>query len=171
MITQATTVHAARRLLTLDGRYNTRIQVSPLLQTLSRPKQELDPRDKLCLARVRSRLPAPREPRRRPLLQQFGHDLGQTSTSPEPGSDLDVRNRRTPDVIRNCRADALVKKPFPILSMLCQPLQYGQPLARGLGYVTEPSGLLASALNRNQAGISQQQVHPLTVRAQLPSSR
>jgi hypothetical protein len=42
---------------------------------------------------------------------------------------------------------------FPCLA-LCHPLGYGQPLAKGLGYVTEPS---ASALNRKQAGTSQQQ--------------
>jgi hypothetical protein len=35
-----------------------------------------------------------------------------------------------PNVIEYSRADTSLKKLFSILSM-CQPLQYGQPLARG----------------------------------------
>jgi hypothetical protein len=102
MITRATTVHACR-LPTPDGTYNTTgAQASSRAQTLSRPKQNSSSGQKLRLARARSGLPAP--PR---VLQEatpstvayvfesqngFGRNLGQTSGSPKPGSDLDIHN-------------------------------------------------------------------------------
>jgi hypothetical protein len=73
------------------------------------------PWNKLCLAQAWPRPPAPCKSYRRPLLQLF---LAQsqapkqtqpwprkTSASPERGFGRDIIDKRTPNVIRSCRAD------------------------------------------------------------------
>jgi hypothetical protein len=60
----------------------------------------------------------------------LGRDLGRTSASPEPGSDLDISAGGRPSVTSYSGAYAPLKKLFPCLALF-QPLRYGQPLARG----------------------------------------
>jgi hypothetical protein len=57
---------------------------------------------------------------------ELDRDLGQTSASPKPSSNLDIRNKKVPNVTIYCRADVLFGGFFPYL-LLCQPLRYGQP--------------------------------------------
>jgi hypothetical protein len=61
---------------------------------------------------------------------KLGRDLVRTSTSPKPGPDLDIHNRKVPDVIGYCRDDTLLRSFFPYL-VLCQPLWYEQPPRQG----------------------------------------
>jgi hypothetical protein len=76
-------------------------------------------------------------------------DLGRTSASSEPDSNLDIYNGKAPNVIKYCRADALLRGFFHTYHYV-NHYGMGNPLVRGLGCVTEPSAL-ASALSRNRA--------------------
>jgi hypothetical protein len=142
MITQATTVHV-RRLPTPDGTYNTtRIQINPRAQTPSHPKQNSTSGQTLpCLNPVSATrsLRIPQEATPLTLAHvfesqnRFGLDLGQTFASPKPGSNLDIHNRRTPDVIRHFRANTLLKKFFPILSTVSTTTVWATPRQGGSG--------------------------------------
>jgi hypothetical protein len=57
---------------------------------------------------------------------EFRNGLGRAFASPEPGLDLHICNEKAPNVMRYCRADALLRGLFPNL-VLCQPLRYEQP--------------------------------------------
>jgi hypothetical protein len=102
----------------------------------SRPR----PRNQLRLAQARPRLPAPTNPVGCHFLNciahvyefcsGFGHDLEQTSASPESGLNLDISNGMAPNVTVYCRADILLRDFLPY-SVLCQPLRHVQPLFKG----------------------------------------
>jgi hypothetical protein len=95
------------------------------------------PRDKLRLVRARPRLPAPSNPTEGhsfncvmhgcELRSRVGHDLGNTSASPEHGFGLDNTNGRTPNITRSSRADVLPRAFLPY-SPLLQLLRLGHVL-------------------------------------------
>jgi hypothetical protein len=129
MITRATTFHA-RCLPTPDGTCNTTgVQVSPC------PKHNSSSGQNSASHEPSLSYLLPADPAgghsfdcdTRPIFKSqngFGHDLGWTSASPEPGSDLDIHKRRTPDAIRQSRADTLLREAFFPYLALYQPLRY-----------------------------------------------
>jgi hypothetical protein len=140
MITRATIVHA-RHLPTPDGTSNmTGAQTSPWAQTPSRPKQNSPSGANSASPESGLGYLLPCESHRWPYLQTVVHvseskdglgcDLGWTSASPKPGSDLDISDGGRPNVTSYNRADAPLKKLFPCLALF-QPLRYRQPLASG----------------------------------------
>jgi hypothetical protein len=61
---------------------------------------------------------------------KLGHDFGRTSTSPEPDSNLDIRNKNVPDVTIYYITDVLPRGFLPY-SVSCQPLWHGPPPCQG----------------------------------------
>jgi hypothetical protein len=84
---------------------------------LRHARSRSQPRNKLRLARARPRLPSLMNPAEDHSFncvlhncesrRRLNHSLGQTSTSPKHGFDLDITNERTTDVTRSNRAKVL----------------------------------------------------------------